>query len=64
VTYERPEDVDRLTELISNSDAFRRWKGGRMRTGPVTEDDGTIEATWLLFAPDEDVVDVLNEPVE
>jgi len=45
--------IDRKIYIITTTDSFLRWNSSKMRSGEITRPDGTVEVTWLLFAPPE-----------
>jgi hypothetical protein len=54
-------EVPTATHRLSATDSFNRWNSGKMRTGEVMRPDGSVEVTWVLFAPADDAP-VLQEP--
>jgi hypothetical protein len=54
-------EVPTATHRLSATDSFNRWNSGKMRTGEVMRPDGSVEVTWVLFAP-ADGAPVLQEP--
>jgi hypothetical protein len=46
-------NVSEATAAITTTDSFLRWNSSKMRSGEITRPDGTVEVTWLLFAPPE-----------
>lgn len=46
-------NVSDATAAITTTDSFLRWNSSKMRSGEITRPDGTVEVTWLLFAPPE-----------
>jgi hypothetical protein len=45
--------VSNATAIITTTDSFLRWNSSKMRSGEITRPDGTIEVTWMIFAPPE-----------
>jgi hypothetical protein len=38
-------------DVITRTGEFHGWHSGKMRSGPIVKDDGKVEVTWFLFAP-------------
>ena len=53
IIQDSPSAINELTKEISHSPEFGQWNGGKMRSGAIGRDDGTSEATWILYAPAE-----------
>jgi len=47
------DNVSNATSAITTTDSFLRWNSSKMRSGEITKPDGTVEVTWMLFAPPE-----------
>jgi hypothetical protein len=48
---ERIEDLEQFNRLARASSAIRSWTGAGFMSGPVRNDAGELESTWILFAP-------------
>lgn len=57
-----PGLFERLSRAISTDTAFMGWGAGKMRSGPIEQPDGTIEVTWILYAPEEGKPALVMEP--
>lgn len=66
VLHDTPKGLDDLTREITRSDTFVRWRGGKMRSGPIEKAGGAVEVTWMLFPPDDggDVFLVSKKPTQ
>jgi hypothetical protein len=53
--------VSNATAVITATDSFLRWNSSKMRSGEITRPDGTVEVTWMIFAPSENEA-VLQPP--
>ena len=60
-THASQAEVDRATEIITRTGEFNGWQAAKVRSGPIARADGTIEVTWVLFAPEPDVAALPRE---
>ena len=53
VTAAHPSDhaASQATDVITRTGEFNGWQAGKMRSGVIPRPDGTVEVTWVLYAP-------------
>jgi hypothetical protein len=51
VTLPSVEDFERFNQLARDSSTVRGWAGAGFVSGPVPNELGEIEVTWIFFAP-------------
>jgi hypothetical protein len=50
---------DRFLEKLTETKSFAAWPGGKFRSAPIDDGNGTFEISWVFFSPE---AEAQNEP--
>jgi hypothetical protein len=54
VTVRTVRELERFNQLVRSGSAVHNWRGAGFVSGPVQNDAGELEVTWVFFAPPRD----------